>query len=614
MIDKININPVFVYDGDCRFCRMWIDYSKELTGNKIDYVPFQSLDWQRTPRGQEVAENFPNISREEFAKAVQLIMPDGGVYGGAHATLKALACVPRRGWLLWLYENFFGFKILFDLGYRFVASHRNAFYYLTRWLHGKEIKPGAFVSVRWLFLRTLGVIYLIAFFSFGIQAAGLIGSQGILPMDNLFKVVGDRFGVAGYWFLPSVFWLNASDIFLSIVSIFGIVASFFLIFGFWVRWSLVALFVLYLSLVSAGQVFMAFQWDVLLLETGFLAILLSFWTGVVWAFRVLLFKFVFLSGAAKLLSGDSTWRDLTALTYHYETQPLPTSLAWFVHQLPVWFHQLSVVVMFTVQLGISFLLFGPRRLRFVAALSIIFLEVLIALTGNYNFFNLLTIALCILVLDDRALGRILPRNLLRWIGSRHIISSRIIRFATQTLVTLIIFVSIFQVVGMLSGNLAQPARFLHELVAPLRIVNTYGLFANMTTRRPEIIIEGSNDGEIWHAYEFKYKPGRLEKAPVWAAPHQPRLDWQMWFAALGSYQNNPWFVNFMQRLLEGSPPALELIKYNPFPLAPPRQVRAVLYEYHFTDFVTRRETDTWWRRELKGLYFPSVSLREEQTL
>lgn len=599
MISNKLRRPLFIYDSDCQFCRLWVNYSKELTGAKVDYASFQ-----------KVADNFPEVPRHEFAGAVKLIFPDGTILSGAHATFGALAYAPGRRWLLWMYGHIPGFGWTSEVVYRFVASHRDLFYRLTRWLHGKELHPATFTSVRWLFFRLLGVIYLIAFFSFGIQAEGLIGSEGILPVGDFLEAVRGQFGTKGYWLVPTLFWLNSTNAFLESVSILGVLVSLILISGFFVRTSLIILFLLYLSLVSVGQVFMSFQWDILLLEVGFLAILLSFSTAIVWLFRLLLFKFVFLSGAVKLLSGDPTWRNLTALTFHYETQPLPTSLAWYMHQLPLLFHQFSTVFVFFIQLVISFLLFGPRRLRFIAASSIIFLEVLIALTGNYNFFNILTIALCILVLDDRMIARFIPQELFeRIIKAKRVRLPVFGRVTMSVLAFLIVFVSTFQVIGVVGGTFIQPARFFSELVAPFRIVNTYGLFAVMTTVRNEIEVHGSYDGETWSTYEFKYKPDLLTEAPRWVAPHQPRLDWQMWFAALGPYQASPWFLSFVEQLLKGSPPVLALLEENPFSARPPQYVRALLYEYRFTDFGTRSATGAWWSRELLGLYLPPVSLR-----
>jgi hypothetical protein len=147
-------------------------------------------------------------------------------------------------------------------------------------------------------------------------------------------------------------------------------------------------------------------------------------------------------------------------------------------------------------------------------------------------------------------------------------------------------------------------------LSPLRTFNSYGLFAVMTTTRPEIIIEGSDDGVHWLPYEFKYKPGDVRRRPRFVEPHQPRLDWQMWFAALSDYRRNPWLVNFCVRLLQGSPSVLALLEHNPFPNVPPRFIRAVEYDYHFTDFAARRKTGAWWRRQRVGEYLPPISLRE----
>jgi hypothetical protein len=153
----------------------------------------------------------------------------------------------------------------------------------------------------------------------------------------------------------------------------------------------------------------------------------------------------------------------------------------------------------------------------------------------------------------------------------------------------------------------RPALALVQWIEPLRSVNRYGLFAVMTTRRPEIVVEGSDDGRTWRPYEFRWKPGDLRLRPRFVAPHQPRLDWQMWFAALDTCEENPWLVNFLARLLQGEPAVLHLIRSNPFPAGPPRFVRALLYDYHFADRETRRRTGAWWRRELLGPYCPVVS-------
>ena len=211
--------------------------------------------------------------------------------------------------------------------------------------------PDSYALVRAVFVRLLGVVYLIAFASFGVQMAGLVGSDGILPASEFLERVRDIFGADSYWLVPTVFWVSASDVALTIGMIAGLALSVCLIVGFLQRTALVALYTLYLSFVSVGQVFMAYQWDTLLLEVGFLSIFLAIpGPAVVWLFRALMFRFWFLSGAVKLLSDDPTWSSLTALTYHYETQPLPTWVAWYAHHLPEGFHRLAVGGVFFVEM------------------------------------------------------------------------------------------------------------------------------------------------------------------------------------------------------------------------------------------------------------------------
>jgi hypothetical protein len=391
----------------------------------------------------------------------------------------------------------------------------------------------------------------------------------------------------------------------------------------------------YLSLVTVGQDFLSFQWDILLLETGFLAIFLAPWRPleppwrpgtsrvsitVVWLERWLLFRLMFLSGAVKLLSDDPTWRNHTALDYHYWTQPLPTPVAWYAAQLPAWFQRMSVVSVFALELGIPFLIFTPRRFRQFGAGLIVGLQLLIALTGNYCFFNLLTIVLCILLLDDSFLSRWFPARLVNRLtegpGAERLAffvvpAGKAIRAVVAVLLLLISGSEMLETFGQ-GGAVPGLARQAISWQAPFDLANTYGLFAVMTTSRIEIVVEGSDDGQTWHAYDFKYKPGSVARRPPWVAPHQPRLDWQMWFAALGNYRENPWFSNFMIRLLQGTPEVTALLASNPFPDAPPRYVRSVAYDYHFTDLAGRRATGDWWRRERKGLYFPEVSLQRVQ--
>ena len=585
--------PLLVFDGDCSFCRIWIEFWKRLTGEQIEYAPYQ-----------EVAERFPEVPRENFTRAVQLILPDGEVLSAAHAVFRSLAYVPGYAWMLWAYQNVPGFAVVAEWFYRRVAAHRSFSYHVTVLLWGKHLEPASYeIATRW-FLRCLGVIYLVAFVSLGVQITGLVGARGILPAAAFLDAIRQNYEGTLWWRLPTIFWLNTSDTILKLACGAGAIVAVVIVLGFARHAALAIAFVLYLSLVHIGQTFLGYQWDYLLLETGFLAIFLVPTLPRVWLFRWLLFRLMFLSGTAKLLSGDPTWRNLTALRYHYVTQPLPTRFAWYFHQFPPDFQKLSAVFMFFVELLIPFLLFAPRRIRFFAAGMTILLQILIFFTGNYTFFNLVSIALCLLLFDDAALRRFVrTRETTRRV-------SRFRRSVTVALVAFVMLVSGFQLMEIFAGTMPQPAAYALGWIAPLGAVNTYGLFAVMTTSRLEVVVEGSNDGQAWLAYDFKYKPGDLKRPPAWVQPHQPRLDWQMWFAALGNYQGNRWFVNFMLRLLDGSPDVLALLVRNPFPSAPPKYIRAQVYDYTFTGYAERRATGAWWRRELKGEYFPMVSLKQ----
>ncbi|SPF52193.1 conserved membrane hypothetical protein [Candidatus Sulfopaludibacter sp. SbA4] len=446
-----------------------------------------------------------------------------------------------------------------------------------------------FVTVRTL-LRAIGLVYFIAFTSFGIQAMGLVGSHGILPFGEFLRAAREELRSAAYWDAPTILWLDPTDGALRAVWIGGALLALLAVTGFRQRAALAGCLVLWLSVCTVGQDFLSFQWDILLSEAGFLALFADATPVRVFLFRWLIFRLMFFSGAVKLLSGDPTWRNLTALSYHYETQPLPTPVAWYMHQLPAAFQKASTVFVFAVELLVPFLFFAPRKIRQVAAWITIALQVLILTTGNYTFFNLLAIILTLSLFIEwqrppglSVFQRALSIALATFIG----------------LLSTLLFLELFSVPVPSAG-----AAIL-RIVSPLRIVNSYGLFAVMTTTRPEIVVEGSNDGDTWLAYEFRYKPGDVRRAPPVVAPHQPRLDWQMWFAALGTYQENRWFVGFMVRLLQGEPAVLRLMRSNPFPDAPPKHVRARLYLYHFTHFGERG----WWSREERGMYFPPVSLK-----
>jgi hypothetical protein len=390
---------------------------------------------------------------------------------------------------------------------------------------------------------------------------------------------------------------------------------------------------MYLSIVTVGGDFMSFQWDALLLETGFLAIFFSHFKLfdlptrlaeeaaklpepspiVLWLLRILLFKLMLSSGAVKLLSGDVTWHDLSALHYHYWTQPLPTPLGWCAAQLPDWYQKICVCIMFFIELVVPFFFFFPGKLRLIAASFTALLQVLILLTGNYTFFNLLTLLLCLPLLDDSIILKIklepfarFARSLLDSSRSRQ--TTIFDRTRAAVLVTLIATLTFGRTVSFAP----EPVRLFSYLMSPWCIANGYGLFAVMTTTRKEIVVEGSQDGLKWEPYEFLFKPGDIDRAPPWVAPYQPRLDWQMWFAALGTRRESPWFSHFVLRLLQNSADVKALLLSEPFGGQAPKFVRATLYDYQFTNFGELTKSGAWWKRQYEGIFFPEASLREPE--
>ena len=498
-------------------------------------------------------------------------------------------------------------------------------------MEASAAKP-TFLFARWLFLRGLALVFGIAFLSLWIQVHGLVGSRGLLPIAEYLDFVRERLGGPAPFRLPTLCWLSASDLSLDLQCGAGVLLSLALFVGLAPRLALALLWATYLSLVVAGQQFLSFQWDILLLETALFAI--PFAPGAwlpglarerppspasLWLLRWLLFRLMFASGVVKLTSGDPCWcyADFSALTFHYWSQPLPTSFAWHAHQLPLRAQQASCVVMYLIEIGLPFLIFAGRRPRQVAFAGLVLFQLLIAVTGNYGFFNLLSILLCLPLLDDAALGRILPGRLRERReagplppGGRPVAIAGV---SLAALVAIFTGVKMLDRIGLLQRagleSLARPLEPIEDAVAPFRSLNDYGLFRVMTKQRLEIEIQGSEDGVAWKAYGFRWKPGPVERAPRWVAPHMPRLDWQMWFAVFGPARRSPWVERLLARILEGSPPVLALFGENPFPEGPPRFVRAILFDYRFTTAAVRAETGAWWSRSDAGTFLSARALR-----
>ncbi len=628
-----------IWDGECHFCRRWIERWREITAGEVEYAPFQ-----------EVAERFPEIPREQFQHSVVYIDQTGQVFVAAEAVYQSLRCRRSQKWLWWSYRHIPGFAAISEFGYGLIARHRGFASAITRLLWGENVRPPTYFWAHRWFLRALGLVYLIAFVSLWIQIDGLVGANGILPISDQLSLARGEIGFKAVWILPTLCWFNSSNIFLHFLCGGGVLLSLLLICRIAPAISLSVLFIFYLSLSIAGQAFLSFQWDILLLETGFLAIFFAPWqlwagsatpaTGSVspiamFLLKFLLFKLMFMSGVVKLTSGDTVWgwidhsfhwSALTALDYHYWTQPLPTVFAWFADKHPEWFKKFSVAFCLVVEIIVPFFLWAPRRPRLIAAGLLIFLQLAIAITGNYCFFNLLTIALCLLLIDDASLKRLegrapaspasqelAPRRRLRAGGRPPIHSARPLQIAKFSAIIVLIItlpLNLWLCYTALKpeADWPKPLLMVYARIEPFRILNGYGLFRVMTKERPEIQVEGSADGIDWVSYEFKWKPGDVNRAPRWCAPHQPRLDWQMWFAALGGRRQEPWFQNFMVRLLQNEPAVTRLLARNPFPDKPPKYVRAILFKYQFTTSAERQATGAWWKRREIGEFFPEATL------
>ena len=491
-----------------------------------------------------------------------------------------------------------------------------------------SLGPPTYLWVRRLFLGLLGVTYLAAFVSFWVQAEGLVGTRGIAPVADLLHEATSIAGSARFWKLPTVFWLGHSDAMLHVVCAVGVVASLLLTVGVAPRICAALAWLLYLSILSIGDIFLGYQWDILLVETGFLSIWLAparlrperaarepVEPMALWLLRFLLFKLMFLSGAVKLLSGDPSWRNLTAMDFHHLTTPLPSLVSWWAYQLPHAFQALFVIGNFIVELGFPCLIFAPRALRWIGFVGFVGLQLAIGAAGNYGYFNLLSIALCVWMLDDAAFSSWLPARQSRADSSpasavrRGWPPQRIVLAGCATLLALL---SAQQLLGRLGIRALhfEPLTTIGRTLTPLRLTSAYGLFAVMTTERNEILLEGSTDGVDWKPYIFRYKPGPLERRPPIVGLHMPRIDWQMWFAALNKPEHERWLFNLLIRLLQHSEPVTAIFKYNPFPDDPPASVRARFYEYTFTSVGERKETGQCWNRSLVGEYYPPISIKK----
>jgi hypothetical protein len=515
---------------------------------------------------------------------------------------------------------------------------------VTRWLFSPQRGPSKCALPRWIFLRGLGLIYFSAFYPLLFQIKGLIGPDGILPATEYLQALG-KLGVRRFWYAPTLFWFASGPHMLMAVCWIGLVAAILLVLNVWPRLMLAVCFACFLSFVSAAQDFSGYQSDGMLLEAGFISLFfapagirpgLAYDRPPVRASLFLLqwewFRIYFESGLVKLVSGEQQWRNFTAMDEYYQNGPLPTWIGWYVQHLPHHFHAFATGATLVLELGLVGTLFLRRRWRIVCFFVVTMWQIPVILTANYTFLNYLVLLLGVLLLDDRFLRRWLPKWLLRRLRDHHasdavtsgstltsapgrfVHVARALGFALAcVMLTWIFYATTVEMIWILVPDaplLTSPVIALDAF----RIANRYGLFAVMTRGRYEIEFQGSNDGENWTPYQFRYKPQDMSLAPRIYAPYQPRFEWNLWFASLGNWRDNMFVVSSEERLLANSHDVLALFIGNPFGDAPPKFVRSVIYQYWFTSMAGKRATGMWWRRKFLGLYGPVLTYGPDGSL
>ena len=582
--------PLLLWDGDCGFCRGWVERWRTEVAHAVDTAPYQ-----------EAGERFPEIPAEHFTQAVQLVEPDGEVSSGAAAIFRAYALGGHPA-ASSLYTRSPLFARLTDAVYRWVAHHRVLASKGTRLLLGRDVRPPTYRLARAGLVRGVGLVALAAFISAWTQIDGLLGSQGIAPAFDLLRGVAasasqQGIGLGRYWLVPTLMWIVPSDGMLKAILAVGSLGALGLLCDFWPVLSAAIAWLCYLSLVTVGDVFFGFQWDALLLESLVAVMFVARRevrgaNGRLWVPRLVFFKLMLMSGLVKLASHDATWAHGRALDFHFWTQPLPTRLAWYVAQWPHGLLTALTYLVLAVELILPFVALGSRRMRRLAFVVFLLLQLGIVLTGSYGFFNLLTVVLSLPLLDDAFLRQPAAAIVSSPPPSPVPLRARLRRGATA----LFLF---FSLAPLGEGFLPGPVLALAEYAAPLRSTNGYGLFAVMTTVRPEIVLEGSDDGVTFVPYVLPYQPGPLGRAPGWTVLGMPRLDWQMWFASLaGDCRRTRWFLSLEARIFEASSPVLALFEQNPFASAPPRYLRARIAPSRFTTSAERATTGDFWSRDL----------------
>ena len=478
---------------------------------------------------------------------------------------------------------------------------------------------GSYWLTRFVILRLLGIIYALAFLVAANQILPLIGSDGLLPVGDFVERVRVALGgsLGGFLRLPSLFWFNHSDSVLVGVAWTGFALSCVVACGYANAVLLILLWILYMSFVHLGQEWYGYGWEVQLLESGFLAIFLCpLLDGrpfprrppplvVIWLFRALIFRIMFGAGMIKI-RGDQSWRDLTALYYHFETQPIPNGLSRWFHFLPRALLRGGTFFNHFAELVAPWFVFWPRLARTIAGSVIVAFQLTIFLGGNLSFLNWLTIVPALACFDDRTWSKVLPPRLTKRARAAQAaaVVSRPMLGTAWAIGALVALLSIQPVL-----NIFSPHQIMNRSFDPLDLVNTYGAFGAVGKERLNVVFEGTNEAEPnddanWKSYSYEGLPVALDERPPQIAPYHLRLDWQMWFAAMGTPNQYPWTLNLIWKLLHNDPGAVGLFRSNPFPEKPPRYIRAVLYRY---TFVPPNPQGLWWKREKLGLWLPPLA-------
>jgi hypothetical protein len=471
---------------------------------------------------------------------------------------------------------------------------------------------------RFVILRLLGFVYAVAFLVAAQQLVPLIGAHGLTPATHFLSSVQTELGsrTTCMMHVPTLFWFGISDQALSIFAWVGVAISLVVLGGYANAIILAVLWAMYMSIVHIGQIWYGYGWETQLLETGFLSIFLCPLLDarpfprrpppllVIWLFRWLGFRIMIGAGLIKM-RGDSCWRDLTCLYYHYETQPIPSPISRYLHFAPHWFHKFETAWNHFVELIVPWFSFGPRPARHIAGVLLVSFQIILIISGNLSFLNYVTIIPFLACFDDTFLRRILPESLVRR-ADQAVQQSEPSRVQNGLAIALSILVAYLSIAPVL--NLVSDRQLMNYSYDPLDLVNTYGAFGSVGRERDEIVFEGTEDTQItsetqWKEYEFKAKPGNPNVRPRFIAPYQPRIDWQIWFAAMASPAQYPWTLHFVWKLLKNDPGTISLLAGNPFPNAPPHYIRARLYRYQFAPL----GQPAWWKREPIGEWLPALS-------